>query len=371
MRIGLDGTPLLGPRSGVGRYVAELVRALPEALAPHDDVSLTAFTLRGAGRLGKLAPPGVSTRSRPFPARLLQAAWRRGSFPPVGLLSGQVDLFHGTNFVLPPTGTARGVVTIHDLAFLHLPDTVSAASRRYVELVPRSLRRAGAVCVPSQFVAEQLSDAYPAAAGKVVVTPLGVDPAWRDASPPAPAELAALGLNPDYVLFIGNLEPRKDLATVLGAYRLLTTRGQAGLPQLALVGTGGWGDELDVSGLPEGLVVRLGWQAEDRLRALVAGAQALLYPSRYEGFGLPLLEAFACGTPVIASDIPTTREIIGSNPDLAALFPVGDAEALAERLVGDLDVRPEVRSRRREVSRAWTWQATARATAEAYRGAAG
>jgi glycosyltransferase involved in cell wall biosynthesis len=371
VRIGLDGTPLLGPRSGVGRYVAELVRALPAALGADDEVSLTAFTLRGAGELPRMAPPGVSTRSRPVPARLLQAAWSRGSFPPVGLLSGRVDLFHGTNFVLPPTGRAAGVVTVHDLAYLHLPDTVSTASRRYADLVPRSLRRAGAVCVPSRFVADQVSEAYSFAADRVVVTPLGVDPAWTESRPMTTGRLASMGVTGDYLLFIGNLEPRKDLGTVLAAYRLLAARGQADLPQLALAGPSGWGGDLDLSGLPAGLVVRLGRQPEDQLRGLVAGARALLYPSRYEGFGLPVLEAFACGTHLIASDIPTTREIVGADTDLAQLFPVGDVEALAGLLTAEPDARPDVRSRRRELTRPRTWQTTARATADAYRRAAG
>ena len=367
MRIGVDGTPLLGPRSGVGRYVGELVRALPGAMEPDDAVTLTAFTLRGAGQLAEQAPPGVSARSRPFPARLLQAAWSRGSFPPVGLLSGRVDLFHGTNFVLPPTGRAAGVVTVHDLSYLHLPDTVSAASRRYLDLVPRSLQRAGAVCVPSRFVAEQVAEAYPTAAERVVVTPLGVDPSWSRASPLTTAERAALGLGAAYHLFIGNLEPRKDLATLMAAYRLLIARGHTDLPQLALAGPSGWGSELDTSGLPPELLVRLGRQPEDRLRSLVAGARALVYPSQYEGFGLPVLEAFATGTPLLASDIPTTREIVGTDGDLAGLFPVGDAEALAALLTAEPDSSPDVRRRRQSVSADWTWQRTADATVWAYR----
>jgi glycosyltransferase involved in cell wall biosynthesis len=371
VRIGLDATPLLGPRSGVGRYVSELLQALPSALTPDDEFTLAAFSLRGSGRLRGLTPPGVSSRSRPVPARLLQAAWSRGSFPPVGLLSGHVDVFHGTNFVLPPTGRAAGVVTVHDLAYLQLADTVSEASRRYVDLVPRSLRRAGAVCVPSRFVAEQVAEVYPPAAARIVVTPLGVDPAWARATPLPPDRLAALGLTSDYVLFIGNLEPRKDLATVVAAYRLLVARGQTDLPQLALAGPSGWGERLDVGGLPPGLVVGLGPQPEDRLRALVAGARALLYPSRYEGFGLPVLEAFACGTPLIASDLPTTREILGADTDLAASFPVGNAAALAELLVSEPDASPEARGRRRELAAAWTWSRTARATVDAYRRAAG
>jgi glycosyltransferase involved in cell wall biosynthesis len=199
------------------------------------------------------------------------------------------------------------------------------------------------------------------------VTPLGVDPAWARATALPADELAPLGLAPGYLLFIGNLEPRKDLATVLAAYRLLHGQGRRDLPQLVLVGPGGWGERLDTGGLPPGLVVRLGGQPEDRLQALVAGARALLYPSRYEGFGLPVLEAFACGTPLIASDLPTTREILGADADLAAVFPPGDAAALAELLVADPEGSPDARRRRRQLAAGWTWQRTAEATCAAYR----
>src|SRR3954447_17685063 len=152
MRIGLDATPLLGVRTGVGRYVAELVRHLPEALQGGDELVATAFTLRGAADLQRNVPTGVSARNRRVPARLLQHLWARTSVPPVGLLTGRVDVFHGTNFVLPPVGRGRGVVTVHDLAYVRLPETVSDASLRYARLVPRSLERASVVCVPSEFV---------------------------------------------------------------------------------------------------------------------------------------------------------------------------------------------------------------------------
>src|SRR4051794_16500089 len=202
MRIGLDATPLLGARTGIGRYVAELVRHLPEVLQSSDELVATAFTVRGGSALRRDLPPGVSAQNRRFPARLLQELWARTEVPSVGLLAGRLDVFHGTNFVLPPPGRAAGVVTIHDLAFLRHSGTVSAASRRYVELVPRSLARARVVCVPSASVAADVGDAYPAAADRILVTPLGVDPAWARTPAPERAWLATLGLPRDYVLFI-------------------------------------------------------------------------------------------------------------------------------------------------------------------------
>src|SRR4051795_13515043 len=115
MRIGVDATPLLGARTGIGRYVAELVRHLPEALQGSDELVATAFTVRGGTELLRHLPPGVSARNRRLPARLLQELWARTEVPAVGTLAGRLDLFHGTNFVLPPPGRAAGVVTVHDL----------------------------------------------------------------------------------------------------------------------------------------------------------------------------------------------------------------------------------------------------------------
>jgi glycosyltransferase involved in cell wall biosynthesis len=315
MRVGLDATPLLGVRTGIGRYTADLLAAL--APGP-DELVATAFTLRGRG--GLRVPQGVRVRARPVPARLLQEAWARGPFPPVELLTGRLDVFHATNFVLPPS-RAAGVVTVHDLAFLRLTSTVSAASGRYRALVPRSLRRAGVVVTPSRAVAEQLREAYAAELGStpVHVVPHGVDPAWSTATPPGAGLRTRLRLPGEYVVFVGTLEPRKDLRTLLAAHRLLPDA-----PPLVLVGPPGWGEQVDVAG-----AVTPGFLPDDDLRQVVAGAAALVLPSLDEGFGLTVLEALAAGTPVVASDLPVLREVGGA---AVAYAPVGDPEGFAAAL---------------------------------------
>jgi glycosyltransferase involved in cell wall biosynthesis len=367
VRLGLDGTPLLGRRTGIGRYVAELVRALP-AVAPDEELVLTAFTARGGRDLAPAVPPGVSVRSRPVPARVLRAAWAHSERPRVQWLTGNLDVFHGTNFVLPPTGRSGGVVTVHDLAYLRMPEHVDATSRRLIDLVPRSLRRAGAVCVPSHAVAGEVEEAYPVVRGRIVVTPLGVDPAWQQATPPSAEWLAARDIHSDYLLFAGTVEPRKDLGTLLTAYRRATA-SRDDVPALVLVGPRGWGADDDPP-RPGERIVRLDHRPDTELRSLVAGARALVFPSLYEGFGLPLLEAFACGVPVVASDIATTREVLGEATDLASLFPVGDADALTDRLL-DLTVPesdgPARRERRRARAAVMTWERTAERTLTAYR----
>jgi glycosyltransferase involved in cell wall biosynthesis len=355
----LDATPLLGPRTGVGRYVEHLVREL----AGFDSLDLvaTAFTLRGAGALPAAVPAGVQVRHRPAPARALQAAWDRLELPPVEWLVGRADVVHGTNFVLPPLRRAAGVLTVHDLSYLRYPETVAAASLRYRTLVPRGLRRAAVVVTPSQAVAAEVRAEY-GLGDRVLATPLGVDAGWFEAAPMPAAELAARGLPERYLLFVGNVEPRKGLPTLLAALRLLHSDDRD-TPPLVLAGPPGWGPALETAALPAGAVVSAGYLDTVDLRRLVAGAALLAYPSVYEGFGLPPLEAFAAGVPVVASDLPVVREVTG---ELAALAPVGDPAGLASALRATLS-DPGDGAARRVRARGFTWAACAERTAEAYR----
>ncbi len=364
--MGLDATPLLGARTGVGRYVEHLVASLSELDGL--DLVATAFTLRGAGGLPAAVPPGVAVRHRPAPARLLQAAWRRGGLPPVEWLTGRLDVFHGTNFVLPPRRRAGGVVTVHDLSYLRFPETVTAASLRYRELVPRGLRRAAVVLTPSEAVAAEVRSEYGLADDRVLATPLGVDTAWSQAAPAEPAWLAQQGLPERYLLFVGTVAPRKGLPALLRALRLAHD-ADPGTPPLVLVGPPGWGPALETAALPAGAVVPAGYLDTADLRRLVAGAAALVYPTVYEGFGLPPLEAFAAGTPVVASDLPVIREVTGS---LATLVPVGDDAALAAALAAAAaDRDPAARAARQARAREFTWAVTARRTYAAYELACG
>ena len=378
MRVGLDATPLLGPRTGVGRYVAGLVEALAELPGGEpEELALIPFTWRGTADLPRVAPAGPRLRCgrRRVPARLLHAAWTAVAFPPVEWLAGPVDVFHATNFVAPPSRRAATVVTIHDLTYLRHPEMVTAASARYRDLVPRALRRGATVCTPTAAVGAEVADAYRLPPERLVVTPLGVDPAWRAATPPDPAWLAATGLPERYLLFVGSREPRKNLPTLLAAYRQLlgglvpgAGRGASGspVPPLVLVGPAGWGEALDLAGLPAEAVRTPGYLPEHDLARVVAGAAALVFPSWYEGFGLPALEALACGTPVVASDLPALREVLD---DQAELVPPGDAAALADalaRVLEDPGGEP-ARTARRTRAAAFTWAACAQATLTAYR----
>lgn len=366
MRVALDATPLLGPRTGVGRYVAGLVPALA-ALPTRPELVLTAFTVRGAGGLPAL--DGARVSGRRAPARLLRALWARAETPPVEWLSGRAEVFHGTNFVLPPTRRAAGVVMIHDLSYLRLPQTVTAASLRLRELVPRGLRRAAVVLAPAAATAADVADCYRLDPDRVVVTRLGVDPRWSRATPPDRGWLAARGLPPRYLLFVGNREPRKNLPVLLAAHAARRATDPH-TPPLVLVGPPGWGEQPDLGdGPPDGVVVA-GYLPDADLPSVVAGAACLAFPSRYEGFGLPPLEALAAGTPVVASDLPVLREVAGEQ---ATFVPVDDVDALTDalgRVLVDDGGEPARRARRAHAA-AWTWARCARETMAAYRRALG
>ncbi|MCC2310079.1 glycosyltransferase family 4 protein [Cellulomonas chengniuliangii] len=361
MRITLDATPLLGARTGVGQYVQHLVAELPAAIARRDldaEVRATTWTARGS-RLTDL-PQEVAQVGPRVPARLLRELWRRGDHPRIETLVGRTEVFHGTNFTSPPTHRAREVVTIHDLTYVLHRSTVSSASVLYQELVPRALARGAHVVTPSHAVAAEVAAFYDLDTSRVTATPLGVELDWFDATPASPAWLSTHGLPTDYLVFVGSLDPRKNLPTLLAAHSQLRAE-HPDTPALVLAGPAGREASLaNRAGLH-----LTGWLSTPDLQALVAGARALVLPSIDEGFGLPVIEALATGRPVVTSDIPALREVGGPHAVVAdALDPASLATALSDAL--QLADGPVDRARRREWARRFSWSAFADRTLDAY-----
>lgn len=361
LRVLLDGTPLLDTRTGIGRYTASLFEEL--ATVSDVDSRVMAFSLRGWRRLRGVLPHGTRARGLPVAARLLRKAWTRSDFPPVELFAGFGDVVHGTNFVLPPTVRSAGVLTIHDLGFLHAPERLADSDAELPELVRAGARRARAICTPSAAVANTVIEELDVDPGRVTVTPLGVDPAWFTARPPDPGRRARLGLPDTYLLFIGAAGPRKGLDWLARAH---DTAGD--LPPLVYAGPGEFPHT-------EG-GRRTGYLSELDLHSVLAGARALVLPSAEEGFGLPVLEAMACGVPVVCSDVPALREVStdpASGEPLAELVPYGDVDALAGTLreVGEEPPGVGASALRRAHAASYTWRRCARATVTAYRKATG
>jgi len=365
MRVGIDATPLLGPRTGIGTYTVQVISGMAAALGP-DAVQALTFGMAPADLVRSHLPTGVRAVSRRVPARALHHCWSRWTEPSLEWFTRSVDLFHATNFVAPPTRRAAVVLTIHDLTYLRYPQTVSRASLAYRDLVPATLRRGAVVCTDSRAVADEVIDAYGVSEDRIRVAHLGVDPRWFEQdqadTPPVWPTLAD-----DYIVAVGTVEPRKNLGVVMAAYRVAEATGTP-LPTLVIVGAAGWGTPPDLTGLPPGRVVVTGHLPDAEVRRIVAGARVLVFPSLYEGFGLPPLEALACGTPVLAADLPVTREVL---QDQALFVDAHNAEAVLDGIHRALVAPAGTPTSRAAHAATFSWEACVRHTLAAYRQAVG
>jgi glycosyltransferase involved in cell wall biosynthesis len=366
MRIAYDGTPLLGPRTGVGWYTADLVAAVSRQ-SPHDDVMVLPISWRTARALEPPAP-GVRVVRRFAPARPLWALWDRVPWPPVEWLVG-CDVFHATNYVAPPSRRVPVVVTVHDIGFVRFPGTTGAAIRRMAQLLPGVLDRAAAIVAVSHFTRDELASWLPRLADRIAVVP--------NASHPRPErrEGAGTGLppGPPHCLVLGTMEPRKNLPLVLDAFALARRRGL----ELRLVLAGGASPLLDVPSLlrDRGLgppdVVTTGYVDDSTAGALLRSARLLAFPSLYEGFGMPVLEAMEAGVPVVAARAGATPEIVGGAGVLVEPHDVEGFAGAMSAVASDEQLRAGLVAAGRKRASAFSWDRAAAACLDLYRRLAG
>ena len=369
MLICVDVQPAVAQRTGIGRYTRRLVEHLaPLVDGTPDRLRLFYFDFRGHADAPRC--PGAQRRAVAWcPGRGAQWAWKTLGWPPADLFAGPADLYHFTNFVIPPLRRGRAVVTIHDASFIRFPEFAEARNLAYLRRrIHDTVRRAAAILTLSRHAAGEIEALLPEARGRVFPVPLAVDSAF--ARPPEPAlsaTLTRLGVRRPYLLTVGTIEPRKNHALLLDAFEQV--RRFDG--DLVIAGMPGWRcdpifERMRTS--PAAARIRyLRFVADADLPALYAGAELLVFPSHYEGFGLPPLEAMACGTPVLSSCGGALAETLEGGARLLDGAPAGRWAEEIDALTADSGARAALVEAGCLHAGRFSWAATARGTLDVYR----
>jgi glycosyltransferase involved in cell wall biosynthesis len=376
VRIAVDARPAAFPqKSGIGYYTWHLLRRLPLVDRGSSYVAwyLNFRALLGKGRhpFGRDLPPNLLERSTPFPARLFERLSERFDRPRIERFV-RFDVLFAPNFVPPPNRAKRLVLTVHDLAFRLFPETAPQSTRWWLARLDRALASASRVIAVSEATRKDLIDLYGVAEDRITVVPHGVDHDLFHPSPPGEVVKVRqrFGIEGPYLLSLGGIEPRKNLPRLIEAF----SRLPADLDPMLVVAGGGaeWNPEgpnllrSALSALPENVrrrIVLTGYVGEQDKAALLGGAEALVYPSLYEGFGLPVAEAMACGTPVITSNVSALPEVAGG---AALLVDPSDPGAIAqemERLLRDDELKERLSTAGTLRAAGFDWEETARRTA--------
>jgi glycosyltransferase involved in cell wall biosynthesis len=353
MRVAIDGTAVPAEARGAGRYVIDLVAAL----ARRDDVELT--VVAGTDDTQRWAASAVGAAPRWRPLRL---AWEQVALPRL-LRRLSVDVHHAPHYTMPERARLPRVVTVHDLTFFDHPEWHQRVKAPFFRRAIRvAARIADAVVCPSRATADRLAALCPPA-GPVTVIPHGVDHARFRPDGPAAA------VDGPYVLFVGTIEPRKDVPTLVRAFDRIA--GDHADVRLLLAGGRGWGwaqtEATMTAARHRSRIESLGFVPDDQVAPLLRGATAVAYPSLEEGFGLPALEALACGAPLVTTRGSAMEEVAG---EAALLVPPADVDALADSIDRLLRGDPDLAARRAAgLARAATatWDGAAAAHVEVYR----
>ena len=368
MRIGIDVTPLAGQRTGVGRYTHYLL----QHLAAHADADtlhgLSTGTVKLDARDRQLL---TEHKHLPLPTRVMYALWNATRLPRADALLGGVDVYHATNYFLPPLASARSVVTIHDLAFLRNPEWGSPKIiKTFSQGVQRFAQQASAVAACSEATKKDIVELLEIDADKVSVIYEAADETFtsvdRDA---ARDDLARLyGIAAPILLFVGTIEPRKNIEGLLRAFAQVHKE----IPhQLVLVGKHGWGpatvpEMADRLGIRE-RVLPIGFVSHEELIKFYSASNAFVFPSFYEGFGLPVLEAMRCGAPVITSNVSSLPEVAGDAAEYVDPADVNELAQAIQRVALDPTLRASMRERGVAQVKRFSWAQCAQQTHDLYR----
>jgi glycosyltransferase involved in cell wall biosynthesis len=367
VRVAIDVTPLVGVRTGVGAALADIIDAFG-ALDHAPTLVPYALSLRARQHRDELPP---HTRFVPVPAAVLLRSWVRADIPRLDRWLRPAQLLHATNYLAPPSRLPT-LVTVYDCSFVRYPQLCTPEVRAFAPALRRALQRGATVHTASEFVAAEIDEFFGPGlrdAGRVVVVPLGV-PRLAGAQQ-VPDALRARIEDAPYVLAIGTLEPRKNLPRLVAAFAGVVAKR----PDVRLVIAGKDGEARDDVDIAIGALepaararVVLAGPVDDATRhALLRGAAVVAYPSIYEGFGFPVLEAMACDVPVVTTRAGAIPEVAG---DAALLVEPTDTDGMAGAildLLGNENLRADLVAAGRARVERFSWSATAAALADVYR----
>ncbi|MBI3733361.1 MAG: glycosyltransferase family 4 protein [Chloroflexi bacterium] len=352
--------------AGIHRYIYHLLTELPGA-APHH--RYVAFLNE---RQMVSAHPTLQTRYTRWPARrpLGRIIWEQTALP-LATFTERLSLLHALAFVRPVIAACPVVITIYDLSFERMPERFPLFQRLYLRSLTRySARRAARLITISESTKNDVVQFCGVPPDKVVVTYCGVDEPYRPLSTGEVERFRAeKGLPAHFILYLGTLEPRKNVANLVRAYAALPRNGPE-RPKLVIAGGKGWGyDDVFAAVEQTGVqsdVIWAGYVPQSELPLWYNSADLFVFPSWFEGFGLPVLEAMACGVPAITSNVSSLPEVAG---DAALTVPPADTRALSEameRALYDLPLRAQMRERGLRQAQSFSWKRTARQTADVY-----
>lgn len=368
MRAGIDVSPLTAARTGVGNYCYYLLQHM---MAREPSVNFHGF----ASGMKPIELDGLADRLPlrhvRVPTRALYKSWEWLRAPKVDGLLGGVDIYHATNYFLPPVRRAKRVLTIHDLAFLAVPELCSPRIvGPFSTAVHKYAPHADRIMAYSESTRRDIVRFLDLPAERVSVAPMAVDEAFQ----PVPREDARAllareyGIDGPYLLFVSTIEPRKNVVGLLQAFEQVLDD----IPHhLVMIGSIGWNAE-DAVALMESprlkeRIIRPGFVPHMALPPFYCAADAFVFPTHYEGFGLPLLEALTCGCPVVSAANSSVPEVVGDAALLSDSRDTATVAANIRRIVGEEALRDDLRAKGYEQAKRFSWDECARVTLDAYR----
>lgn len=367
MKIAFDALPLISERmTGIGYCQAGQIQALT-ALHPEEEYVLQFFAAGDGAekrqRLKAYEKAHVEIRQGKCSGYLYRLVSNFLPVPYRCFFGSDADVTHFFNYIVPPKVDGKKIVTVHDMVYKTFPETVRGRTRYMLETgLKRSLKRADLVVTDSEFSRTEIIKYFPSAAEKLRVVPCGVD---RSRFHPVENQeriedaKRQLGLEGEYFLYLGTLEPRKNLRRLMLAYDRFR-KGKADYPKMVLAGGKGWMNEELFRAIRElGLeqdVQMLSYVPEHQLCALMSGALAFVFPSVYEGFGMPPLEAMACGVPVLTTHAASLPEVVGDSALICDPYQPEQMTDSLEQLYRDAKLRKELREAGLRRARMFSWE---------------